>query len=79
MKKGMLTSANKKVSWKNQTFPSLFGSGKLVMAIVTVLVNETGMASSRIFRTQTGYRIQGTRSRVAKSSSHQSGGRQDCH
>ena len=50
-----------------------------VMAIVTVLVIETGMASSRIFRTRTGYRIQGTRSRVAKSSSHQSGGRRDCH
>ena len=64
--------SQQKVFWKNQTFPSLSGSGKLVMAIVTVLVIETGMASSRIFRTRTGYRIQRTRSRVAKSSSHQS-------
>ena len=50
-----------------------------VMAIMTVLVIETDMASSQIFWTQTGYQIQETRSRVAKSSSHQSGGRQDYH
>ena len=50
-----------------------------VMAIVTVLVIETGMASSRIFRTRTGYQIQRSRSRVAKNSSHQSEGRQNCH
>ena len=50
-----------------------------IMAIVTVLVIETDMASFRIFRTRTGYRIQGTRSRIAKSSSHQSGSRQNCH
>ena len=50
-----------------------------VMAIVTVLVIETGMAPSRIFRTRTRYQIQGLRSRVAKSSSHQNGGRRDCH
>ena len=43
-----------------------------VIAIMTVLVIETGMAFFRIFRTRTGYRIQRTRSRVAKSSSHQS-------
>ena len=49
-----------------------------VMAIVTVLVIEIGIAS-RIFRTQTGYLIQETRSRVAKSSSHQSRGRRDYH
>ena len=41
-----------------------------VMAIVTVLAIETVMASSQAFRTRTGYQIQGTRSRVAWSSSH---------
>ena len=50
-----------------------------VMAIVTALAIETVMAFSRSFRTRTGYRIQETRSRVARSSSHQSGGCQDCH
>ena len=50
-----------------------------IMAIMIVLVIETGMASSRIFWTRTGYQIQETRFRVAKSSSHQSGDRQDCH
>ena len=50
-----------------------------VMAIMTVLVIETGMASSRIFQTRTGYRIQGSHSKIAKSSSHQSGGCRDCY
>ena len=50
-----------------------------VMAILIVLVIETVMASSQIFRTRTGYRIQGTRFRVAKSSSYQNRGRRDCH
>ena len=69
--------------WR-KVFPSLFWSEKLVMAIVTVLAIETVMAivtvlaSSRSFRTRTGYRIQGMHSKVAKSSSHQSGGCRDC-
>ena len=33
--------SQQKVFWKNQTFPSLSGSEKLVMAIVTVLVVKT--------------------------------------
>ena len=31
-------SANKKFSWKNQTFPSLFWSKKLVMALEAAVV-----------------------------------------
>ena len=54
------------------------------MAIMTILANDTVMAivtvlaSSRSFRTRTEYQIQGMCSRVAKSSSHQSGGCRDC-
>ena len=49
-----LVSANKKVSWKNQTFPSLSWSVKpvmaikTVMAIVTVLAIETNMALATV-------------------------------
>ena len=39
-----LTLATRKVFWKNQTFPSLSRSEKLVMAIVTVLAVQTVMA-----------------------------------
>ena len=47
------------------------------VAVTTVMAIVTALASSPSFRTRAGYRIQGTRSRVAKSSSHQSGGRRD--
>ena len=52
-----MASPTKKVSWKNQTIPSLSCSEKPVMAIVTVLVVVT---VSQSFRNQTGYRMQGS-------------------
>ena len=48
-----------------------------IVTIVIVVVIETVMASSRFFRTQIGYQIQKTRSKIAKSSSYQSRGCQD--
>ena len=54
MRKGILkttsglTLAIKKVFWKNQTFPSLSRSKKLVMAIMTLLAIETNVHFSGI-------------------------------
>ena len=42
----------------------------VIVAIKTVVVIVTIVAASRSFQTQTGYRMQGTRVRITRSSSH---------
>ena len=54
----VLVSATKKVFWKNQTFPNLFWSEKLVVAIVTarvIMAIVIVVNVYRSFRNQTGY------------------------
>ena len=48
--KNHVSVSQQKVFWKNQTFSSLSGNVKLVMAILTVLAIEADMAIVRLLR-----------------------------